>query len=131
MLEIMLCDLCGKLAMIVREGGRRTICCDQLMEKLPEQGKGSVASDEVTHVPIIEKTKNGIRVRVPAVENPMREEHYIEWIEVTKGKDLHVHRLAPGDAPDAEFPIHDTNVKARVYCEQHGIWSNKPAKLNS
>jgi len=128
MLEIMRCDLCGKLAMIVRDGGRRTICCDQLMEKLVEQGEGS---GETIHVPVIEKTKTGIRVRVPAVENPMREEHYIEWIEVSKGKDLHVKGLSPGDAPEAEFPIKDANVKARVYCEQHGIWSNKPAKPKS
>jgi hypothetical protein len=40
MLEIMRCNLCGKLAMIIRDGGRRTICCDQLMEKLVEQGAG-------------------------------------------------------------------------------------------
>ena len=38
MLEIMRCNLCGKLAMIIRDGGRHTICCDQLMEKLVEQG---------------------------------------------------------------------------------------------
>jgi len=99
------------------------------MEKLPEQEEysGSI----VTHTLSVERMKNGIRVKIAGVENPMREEYYIVWIEVTKGKDLHVHGLKPGDVSEAEFPIHDVNVKALVYCEQHGVWSNKPAKPGS
>ena len=87
MLEIMKCNLCGKLAMIIRDGGRRTICCDQLMEKLVEQGPGAQAEG---HVPVIEKKGTGIRVKVPGVVSPMDGGHYIEWIEVTEGKKLQV-----------------------------------------
>ena len=35
---MMRCNLCGKLAMIIREEGSRTICGDHLLEKLVEQG---------------------------------------------------------------------------------------------
>jgi len=126
MMEIMRCNLCGKLAMIVRDGGRRTICCDQLMEKLVEQGDEQ--GTEPLHVPVVEKAKEGIKVRVPGVADPMKEDHYIEWIEVTQGDLLHVKGLKPGDKPEAGFPVTNTRVKVRVYCEKHGIWSNKPSK---
>ncbi len=126
MLEIMKCNLCGKLAMIVRDGGRRTICCDQLMEKLEEQGKAKGAG---LHVPVIEKTAGGIKVKVPSVSDPMDTDHYIEWIEVSQGKYLHVKGLTPGDRPEAEFAVTGPAVKVRVYCEEHGLWANKSGKL--
>jgi len=126
MLEIMKCNLCGKLAMIVRDGGRRTICCDQLMEKLVEQGdKRGIGP---SHVPMIEKTPEGIKVKVPGVADPMKKDHYIEWIEVIQGDSLHVKGLKPGDKPEAEFPVTNTRVKVRAYCEENGLWSNKPSK---
>ena len=125
MLEIMRCNLCGKLAMIIRDGGKRTICCDQLMEKLVEQGTGAKGEG---HVPVIEKKGTGIRVKVPGVPSPMEEDHYIEWIEVTEGKKLQVMGLSPGDAPEAEFAGAGPGSKARVYCEEHGLWSNRPSK---
>jgi superoxide reductase len=123
--DIMKCHLCGKLAVIIREGGRRTICCDQLMKKLIEHGG---EPEPAVHVPIIEKTGKGIRVEVGGLEDPMEDDHYIEWIEVSRGNLLQVRTLGPGDSPAAEFPGTDTHVKARVYCEDHGVWSNRPAK---
>jgi superoxide reductase len=125
MLEIMKCNLCGKLAMIIRDGGRRTICCDQLMEKLVEQGTGAKGEG---HVPVIEKHGTGIRVKVPGVPSPMEEGHFIEWIEVTDGKKLQVKGLSPGDFPEAEFAGAGPGSKARVYCEGHGLWSNHPSR---
>jgi superoxide reductase len=124
MMEVMKCNLCGKLAMIIQDGGRRTICCDQLMEKLPEQGG---KPGKGYHIPVVEKTKTGIAVTVSGVENPMAEDHFIEWIEVSDGMNLAVRRLAPGDAPEADFPGSTTSVKVRAYCPEHGLWSNKPA----
>jgi superoxide reductase len=122
MKEVLKCELCGKMVMILEDGGRRTICCDQLMEKLVEQGG---APGEDSHVPVIEKTKNGIAVNVGGVENPMGEDHYIEWIEVSDGADLSVKWLRPGDVPEARFPGKGIRIKARVYCKTHGLWSNK------
>ena len=87
MLGIRKRDLCGKLAMIIRGGCRRTICCDQLMVKQVEQG--SQQGGEI-QVPIIRKSGNGITASVESVANPMKKDHYIEWIEVTKGKDLDI-----------------------------------------
>jgi superoxide reductase len=125
MLEIMKCNLCGKLAMIIRDGGRRTICCDQLMEKLTEQATGAPGDG---HVPVLEKAGTGIRVKVPGYPSEMKKDHYLEWIEVIDGKRLQVMGLSPGDAPEAIFAGTDIGVKARAYCEEHGLWSNRPSK---
>jgi superoxide reductase len=125
MLEIMKCNLCGKLAMIIRDGGKRTICCDQLMEQLMEQGAGAHGSN---HVPVIEKWGNGVRVKVPGFPAEMKRDHFLEWIEVTDGKKLQVMGLVPGDAPEATFGATGPGVKSRAYCEHHGLWSNRPSK---
>lgn len=67
MREVLKCMLCGKMVMILEDGGRRTICCDQLMEKLVEQG-GNPGKE--VHVPMAGKAKNGIRVKVGGVPEP-------------------------------------------------------------
>jgi superoxide reductase len=121
MLEILKCQLCGKLAMIVREGGKRTICCDQLMEKLVEKHLD-------VHSPAIEKKGDHIKVVVPGVADPMKSGHYIEWVEVFDGPYLHVKGFKPGDAPQAEFMVNSPRVKIRTYCEEHGLCSNRPSK---
>ncbi len=121
MLEVLKCNLCGKLAMIVRDGGRRTICCDQLMETLVEK-------NEPVHTPAIQSDGNRIQVTIPGVSDPMQSDHYIEWVEVFDGPYLHVKGFEPGDSPDAEFPVRNSKVKVRTYCEKHGLCSNRPSK---
>jgi superoxide reductase len=56
----------------------------------------------------------------------MEEKHYIEWIEVRYGNALFTRALKPGDKPEAEFCIPATDVKARAYCNVHGLWTNRP-----
>jgi superoxide reductase len=54
----------------------------------------------------------------------MEEKHYIEWIQVITKDTAYRKELHPGDKPQAEFPIKDTNVTAREYCNIHGLWKN-------
>ena len=75
------------------------------------------------HIPVVEKTENGIKVIVGSTEHPMEESHYIEWIEViASGGKVYKKYLNPGQKPEAEFPIHDKNVVVREYCNLHGLW---------
>jgi len=124
--EILKCELCGKVIMILEEGGRRTICCDQLMVRMPEQGNEGKKGD---HTPHVEEIPGGIRVRVKGIGNPMKKDHFLEWIEATDGKTVSLRRLSPGDEPEAEFPFSGSEVKVSAYCPQHGIWSNHPDPL--
>jgi len=126
MLEVLKCNVCGKIVMVIHNGDGTTVCCGQPMERQPEKTE---EQGKEKHVPVIEKTKNGVKVKVGAVTHPMAGDHYIEWIEVVSGNYLHVKGLQPGDAPEAEFTVSgDLRVKARAYCNKHGLWSDKPAK---
>ena len=121
--EVLKCNLCGKVIMILEEGGRRTICCDQLMEKLAEQGDKKAKHN---HVPVIEKTRKGIVVKVSGLADPMGDDHYLQWIEVSEDGTWMMKVLNPGDHPAADFPFGDQDVKVRALCSRHGLWSNKP-----
>ncbi len=121
-LEIYKCSVCGNITMVVHASGGTLACCGKPMElqveKTDDQGKEK-------HVPVIGKSAQGVLVKVGSIPHPMEEKHYIEWIEVTSGKNLSVVGLKPGEKPEAEFCTADTNVKARAYCNVHGLWTNK------
>jgi superoxide reductase len=125
MLDVMKCNVCGKIVMVIHNGVGTSACCNQPMElqieKAEDQGKEK-------HLPVVEKTPSGIKVKVGSVPHPMEGEHYIEWIEVRSGNYLYVKGLQPGDSPEADFPVTSTDVKSRSYCNKHGLWSNKPKK---
>ena len=121
MLEVYRCGVCGNITMVVSPSGGTLVCCGQPMnlqvEKREDAGKEK-------HVPVIEKTANGIRVKLGAVPHPMEEKHYIQWIEVISGDNLYVHGLKPGQAPEAELPVRADHVKVRAFCNVHGLWTS-------
>jgi superoxide reductase len=121
-LEIYKCDVCGNIVEIIHEGDGELVCCNQPM-KLMEENTVDAALEK--HVPVIEKTEDGIKVKVGSVPHPMLEEHYIEWIELIA--DGHACRkfLNPGDAPEALFKIEAQTITAREYCNLHGLWKSE------
>lgn len=121
-LEFYKCNECGNIAMITHTGSGEMVCCGNTMEKLEEKTAEEGLTEK--HVPVIEKTGNGIRVRVGSIEHPMQKEHYIQWISVKKDRDFYIHALRPGEKPEAEFPVDDTGVKSLIYCNVHGLWTN-------
>jgi len=122
MFEVYKCDVCGNIVKVVHASGGTLICHDKPMvlqvEKTADVGKEK-------HVPVIEKTAKGILVKIGSVPHPMEEKHYIEWVEVRHGENVYIKGFKPGEKPEAEFCIPDTNVKAREYCSVHGLWTNK------
>lgn len=77
------------------------------------------------HVPVIEKTDTGIKIKVGSVPHPMEEKHYIEWIEAVWDSRTYIKFLNPGDEPEAEFEIPTMEVLAREHCNLHGLWKSK------
>lgn len=122
MLEIYKCGVCGHITMVVKSSDGILVCHGQPMilqaEKTDDAGKEK-------HVPVVEKTATGIRVKVGSVPHPMEEKHYIQWIEVISGDNLFVRGLKPGQKPEAEFPVGNAPVKVRAYCNVHGLWTDK------
>lgn len=53
--------------------------------------------------------------------HPMIDDHYVEWIELIADSKAYRQFLNPGDEPIAEFIINAGKVKAREYCNKHGL----------
>lgn len=121
-LQIYKCEVCGNMVEIIHEGAGELVCCDQPM-KLMEENTTDAALEK--HVPVIEKTEDGIKVKVGSVPHPMQEEHYIEWIELIA--DGHAYRrfLNPGEEPEAMFNVEAQSVTAREFCNIHGLWKSE------
>ena len=78
---------------------------------------------EEKHVPVVEKTGEGFKVKVGSTEHPMTPEHWIEWIEVsTPDGKSYKKFLTPDDKPEAVFKIDADKVTAREHCNIHGLW---------
>jgi superoxide reductase len=117
--EIYKCSVCGNIVEVVHVGGGVLVCCGQDMIL---QTENSVDASLEKHVPVIEKTETGVKVKIGATPHPMEEVHYIEWIEVIVGDRVDRRYLKPGDAPEAEFNRSGENIIARAYCNLHGLW---------
>lgn len=120
--EIYRCNICGNIIELLHPGAEALVCCGQPMEKLVEKKEDE---GQEKHVPVIEKTDNGFKVKVGSVPHPMEDEHYIEWIELIAGSVSYHKFLAPGEAPEAEFCIKADSVSARAYCNVHSLWGSK------
>jgi superoxide reductase len=121
--QIWKCDICGNIVEILHGGMDALVCCDQPMNLKEEQNADSSTEK---HVPVIEKTDNGIKVTVGSTLHPMEEKHYIEWIEVVNGDYIQRKYLKPGDEPVAEFYVpYSDKLVAREYCNVHGNWTTE------
>ena len=99
----------------------KLVCCGQPMELLQEK-TADVGLEK--HVPVIETTDKGIKVKVGSTAHPVEEKHYIEWVEINADGDIYRKFLKPGDKPEAEFEIRPQKVTAREYCSIHGLWKS-------
>jgi len=117
--EIYKCEICGNIVEILHAGPGQLVCCGQPMKRYEEN---TVDAAKEKHVPVIEKTAEGFKVKVGSVAHPMEEKHYIEWIEVIADGKTYRKYLKPGDAPEAVFCIDAATVTAREYCNLHGLW---------
>lgn len=120
-LQIYKCEICGNVVEVLHTGKGELVCCGQPM-KLYRENTVDAALEK--HVPVIEKTDTGFKVRVGSVPHPMIDEHYIEWIELIVDGISYRKFLNPGDKPEAEFCIKADNVTAREYCNIHGLWKS-------
>ncbi len=120
--EIYKCEICGNIVEVLHTGMGELVCCGQPM-KLQEEKNEDMGNEK--HVPIIETTDEGVKVKVGSVEHPMEDNHYIEWIEIqVDGKEFKKF-LKPGDKPEMLLCNQAGEIKARAYCNVHGLWKSK------
>ena len=118
-LQVYKCEICGNIVEVLHEGKGELVCCGEPMKLLVE---GAVDAAKEKHVPVVEKTASGIKVKVGSAPHPMEEKHYIEWVEVIADGKAYRQFLKPGDPPEATFDIAAQAVTASEYCNLHGLW---------
>jgi len=118
--ELYKCSICGNVVEIVHRGAQALVCCNQPMEKLEAKTEDE---GKEKHLPLVEATDVGIRVRVGSIEHPMEAKHAIKFIEVLTYNQVLRAELEPGEKPVAEFAAKPEDVLAvREYCNLHGLW---------
>jgi len=100
--QVYKCNVCGNIVNVLHTGQGQLVCCGQPMKLLKEKTE-DVGFEK--HVPVIEKTEFGVRVKVGSVPHPMEESHFIEWIEIIADGKRYLEFLKPGQKPEAEFCI--------------------------
>ena len=117
--DVYKCGHCGMIVEVLHGAGGQLVCCGVPMTL---QAENTVDASKEKHVPVIEESGRGFKVRVGAVPHPMEEKHYIEWIEIIADGKQYREYLKPGRPAEAEFGIEASKVTAREYCNQHGFW---------
>jgi superoxide reductase len=121
-LQVYKCEVCGNIVEVLHEGAGELVCCNQPMKLMPEQTEEQGMEK---HVPVVEKTDTGIKVKVGSVPHPMEEKHFIEWVAIHTDKGIFRIFLKAGEKPEADFEISEDVQKSREYCNIHGLWSTK------
>jgi len=117
--EVYKCGICGNIVELMHAGDGVLVCCGQPMIL---QIENTVDAAKEKHVPVVEKVKGGVLVKVDAIEHPMLETHYIEWIEIQTANKIYRKYLNPGDKPEVKFLLEEEILSAREYCNVHGLW---------
>lgn len=113
---------CGDIVEVLRGGsGKELTCCGEPMKLLRENTTDAAVEK---HVPVVEKTQEGLKVQVGSTLHPMQQDHWIEWIEMQVGGRSYFEFLSPGDQPIALFCIEaePSSVTVREHCNLHGLW---------
>ena len=117
--QVYKCEICGNIVEIVHASGGTLVCCGQPMA-LQVENTADAAKEK--HVPVVEKVQGGVLIKVGAIEHPMLETHYIEWIEVQTANKIYRKYLNPGDKPQALFLVEEEVLCVREYCNIHELW---------
>ena len=116
-----ICKHCGQIIAVVKKTGVPVMCCG---EKMTEIIPGTTDAALEKHVPVFKVEGNTVYVTVGAVEHPMTEAHYIEWISLQTRNGNQRKVLTPADKPAATFALVDGDEIEAVYayCNLHSLW---------
>ena len=119
--QFLICRHCGNIVAMIRNRGVPIYCCGEEMEELLA---GTTEASEEKHIPVSCVDGNTVHVSVGAIEHPMAEEHYIEWICLETEQGIQYAHLKPGEKPMVKFALRDGDKVCGVYafCNQHDLW---------
>ena len=118
-----ICAHCGNIVEMVRDAWMKPHCCGREMEELIP---GSVDASAEKHVPAVRVSENLVEVNVGAVNHPMEEVHWIEWVQLVSDKGSYRKWLKPGEVPNVQFPLlGEKPLVVYAYCNLHGLWKKE------
>ncbi len=118
--KFFVCEKCGNLVGVIRDGRVPMMCCGQKMTKIEA---GTVEASREKHIPVATVEGDKVVVTVGSVEHPMVPEHSIEWVYLQTDKGGQRKCLNAGDAPSVTFALADEKpVAVYAYCNLHGLW---------
>jgi len=118
------CEVCGNVVSVLEASGGELVCCGKPMALQEE--KTAEQEGQEKHVPVIEKTDNGVRVKVGSIAHPMEEKHFIGGIGIfVEGEKSQWKVLKPGDPPEVEFEEKGKVLFAESNCNIHGLWKSE------
>ncbi len=115
------CSVCGNVAIKLVDSTIPMVCCGQMMQVL---NANTTDAAQEKHLPVVEKTKNLVNVKIGSIPHPMTEEHYIQFVVLKSDKNVYVHEFNPNDAPETNFTIAPSEKVEEVYayCNLHSLW---------
>ena len=115
-----ICRHCGNLIGMINDSGVPVICCGQKMDALIPN---TVEASGEKHLPVVTVSGDSVLVNVGAVNHPMEEKHFIEWVYVETENGGQLRRLVPGGDPKVAFSLNgEKAVAVYAYCNLHGLW---------
>lgn len=115
-----ICEHCGNIIGMIHNAGVPIVCCGQ---KMTELKPGTVEASVEKHIPVVEVSKDKIKVVVGSVLHPMTAEHSITWVYLQTDRGGQRKVLAPDSEPSVTFALCDEKPMAvYAYCNLHGLW---------
>ncbi|MBQ8143555.1 MAG: desulfoferrodoxin [Butyricicoccus sp.] len=118
------CAHCGNIIHKIHDAGVPVVCCGQKMEELVPN---VVDASGEKHVPVASVEGSVLHVHIGAVDHPMVDAHYIEWVFVELENGHFLKELKPDSDPHVEFQLgeNDKPVAVYAYCNLHGLWMSE------
>ena len=119
-----ICEHCGNIVGKIHDAGVPLVCCGQKMKELVP---GTVEASTEKHIPVASVEGSMVNVTVGAVEHPMTEEHFIQWVYLKTTSGGQRKTLTPGSAPAVSFALtgDDKPLSVYAYCNLHGLWMSE------
>ena len=118
--QFFICKHCGNLAALAVNKGGALACCGETMRELVPN---TVEASKEKHLPVVEESGKGIKVKIGSAPHPMTEEHYIDFIYVKTERGGQRIELGAGKDPEAELCFADDKpTEVYAYCNLHGLW---------
>ena len=99
---------------------------EALPETLVALVPNTVEASGEKHIPVVTLEAGAVSVNVGAVDHPMGEEHFIEWVWLETDKGGQLKKLLPGEEPNVSFTLDEEKPLAvYAYCNLHGLWKTE------